>query len=133
MWPFKKRIKNRRANAESLAPLLMDVCKETSASLLRSVLGVEGAAQNQSLLRSVELEELAFALHLTDRLLFAHYGADQRALFMDDLLPSVKKLLDPPFDGTLADLYNTRQQFYANLRFPANSQDLKRHFLLGVR
>ena len=44
---------------------------------------------------------------------------------MDALLPSVQKLLKPPFDGTLADLYNTRQQFYADLRFPTNGQDLK--------
>ena len=125
MWPFSKGTKSLESKAEFVAPLLMDVCKDTSATLLMALLGVEASTKNPSLLQPIALEELSFVLHLTDRLVFAHYGAEQRAQFMDALLPAVKKLLTPPSDASLVTLYNTRQTFYASLRFPNSTKDLK--------
>lgn len=125
MWPFSKRTESFQSKAEFVAPLLLDVCNDMSPTLLMALLGVEGAAKNKSLLPEIVMEEIAFGLHLTDRLVFAHFGADQRAQFMDALVPATKTLLEPPLDASLAGLYRTRQQFYASLRFPESSQDLK--------
>jgi hypothetical protein len=125
MWPFSRRTQGFQSKAEFVAPLLLDVCNDMSPTLLMALLGVEGAAKNKSLLPEIVMEEIALGLHLTDRLVFAHCGADQRAQFMDALLPAIKNLLEPPLDASLADFYSTRQQFYASLRFPKTSQDLK--------
>lgn len=125
MWPFSRQTEGFQSKAEFVAPLLLDVCNDMSPTLLMALLGVEGAAKNKSLLPEIVMEEIAFGVHLTDRLVFANFGADQRAQFMDALLPVIKKLLEPPLDASLADFYNTRQQFYASLRFPKSGQDLK--------
>ena len=125
MWPFSRRLESFQSKAELVAPLLLDVCNDMSPTLLMALLGVEDAAKNKSLLPEIAIEEIVFGLHLTDRLVFVHCGADQRAQFMDALLPAIKKLLEPSLDASLADFYSTRQQFYASLRFPKSTQDLK--------
>jgi len=125
MWPFGRQAKQLQSKAAFIAPLLIDVCRETSPTLLRSLLGAESSTKNPTLLQPILIEELAFLLHLTDRLIFAHCGVNQRALFMEALLPETKRLLESPFDASLADLYNTRQQFYANFYLPDSSENLK--------
>jgi len=122
MGLLRRQTKDLASKAEFVAPLLLDVCNDMSPTLLMALLGVEGAAKNESLVPAIVMEEIAFGVHPTDRLVF---GAEQREQFMGSLVLAIKTLLESPLDASIADLYNTRQQFYANLSLPKTSLDLR--------
>ena len=112
MWPLGDGTEEPLSKAEIVASSLVELCKDTSSMFLKGLLGEDVSTASQALIEPVNLEVLLFALHLTDRLTFVHLRSGERALFMEALLPAVKRLLRPPLDANLADLYNVRQQFY---------------------
>jgi hypothetical protein len=85
-------------------------------------------------LLDLQIEVLIFALHCLDRAVFAHYGAEYRAAFMDSALSAIPQAFtalvpEPTREGFwehVRDRFNTRQREYARLiLFPENEAPLK--------
>ena len=126
MWPFKKKSDGDFSlPAQTAATALLDTTEQAAPNLLKALVGEGGV--KQELLVPLTLELLIFGLHLTDRIAFDRLGADNRAGFMNSLLPTVQRELQPPVSTHLQALYNTRNPFYGGFRklYPEQQETLK--------
>ena len=127
MWPFKKSGKDFTFQAKAAAVVLITETRDSTAHLLKSLVGEERFESSEELVVPLVAELLAFGLHLTDRMAFGRLGESNRAEFMDALLLAVRSELQPPVSSQLRDLYNSRNSFYGGFRkfYPEGNETLK--------
>lgn len=125
MW--SKNSGNFSVRAQTAAAVLMAATEKAAPHLLRSLVGENCIDANKELITPLTSELLIFGLHLTDRIALGRLGANDRAEFMDALLPAIQDELQLPLNSRLEDLYNTRNTFYGEFRklYPAEKESLK--------
>lgn len=128
MWPVKNRSDERfSAAAQTAATVLLAATEEAAPHLWKALVRGDDAAKNEELAAPVAMELLVFGLHFTDRIAFGRLGVEDRATFMDSLLPAIQSGLQPSIAEHLRGLYNTRNTFYGGFRklFPDGQEGLK--------
>jgi hypothetical protein len=101
-----------QTKAQDIASRIVEACTEITTMLMKALYGENIPTDDKALIMALSLELLAFALHLTDRFAYIYLDEEQRYSFMDALLPEIQELINSPYNPTLQELYNTRQEFY---------------------
>lgn len=102
--------------AESVADATLESCETGVLNLMDALFGKENAENNSEYIEPLYLELLVFALQITDRIVFAKLGSEDRAEFMNELLSVVKKRIQSPIKSEFRSLYNSRTAFYASFQ-----------------